>query len=65
MYVRKTVDEYDIETDYGYGWEVELCESTYRKAKERVKEYIKNAMGLVGIRITKHRVPKKKGTCDM
>ena len=64
MYMCKTVDEYDIETDYGYGWEVECCESTYREAKQRVKEYSENARGLVDIRIRKRRVPIKKGSGD-
>ena len=27
-YVRKTVDRWDIETNYGYGWEIEDCEYT-------------------------------------
>lgn len=30
-YVRKTVDRWDIETNYGYGWEVEDCEYTRAK----------------------------------
>ncbi len=61
MYERKTRDEYDIETNYGYGWEVECCEFTMKEAKQRKKEYIENARGLVDIRIKKRRVPIQKG----
>ena len=38
-YVRKTVDRWDIETNYGYGWEVEDCEYTRAEAVKRLKEY--------------------------
>lgn len=40
-YVRKTVDRWDIETNYGYGWEIEDC------------EYRENIFGLV--RLVKRR----------
>lgn len=56
-YVRKTRDEYEIHTNYGYGWECELCEDSLREAKQRVREYRDNARGLQGIFIKKHRVP--------
>lgn len=65
MYKRKTVDEYHIETDYGYGWEVECIEETMKEAKQRKREYIENARGLIDIRIRKRRVPIKKGSGDM
>ena len=57
-YVRKTYNEYDIETNYGYGWEVECTEATYKEAKQTAKEYRENATGLQGIRIVKRRVRK-------
>ena len=38
-YVRKTRDRYDIETNCGYGWEVESNYDTYREAKEDIGGY--------------------------
>lgn len=55
-YVRKTYDEYDIVTNYGYGWEVECSEPTMKEARQTKKEYIENASGLIGIKIVKRRV---------
>ncbi|MBQ2347266.1 MAG: hypothetical protein II388_02700 [Clostridia bacterium] len=60
MYKRKTYDEYEIETNYGYGWEVELTESTMKEAKQRKREYMENARGLIGIRIKHRRIPIAK-----
>lgn len=48
-YIRKTVDRWDIMTDYGYGWECECSEYTR-------KEYRENITGLV--RLEKHRERK-------
>lgn len=45
MYKRKTVDEYQIHGLYAYGWEEVTCESTYKTAKERLKEYRENEPG--------------------
>ena len=58
-YVRKTTDEYDIETNYGYGWEVECTEETIKEARQTVRAYLDNARDLCGIRIRKHRVRKE------
>ncbi len=58
-YVRKTYDEYDIVTNYGYGWEVECTEETMKEARQTKKEYIENARGLQGIKIVKRRVRKE------
>ena len=55
-YVRKTYDEYEIVTNYGYGWEVECTEETMKEARQRKKEYMENASGLQGIKIVKRRV---------
>ena len=60
MYVRKTVDRWDIETNYGYGWEVECCEYSYKEARQTVREYRENAYGLTGIRIVKRREKKEE-----
>lgn len=53
MYVRKTKDRYDIVTNYGYGWEVEVSEYTLAEAKRTAKEYRYNTNAM--IRIEKHR----------
>lgn len=55
-YERKTRDEYEIVTNYGYGWEVEVTEDTVEEARKRKREYLENARGLVGIYIRKRRV---------
>ena len=54
-YVRKTYDEYEIVTDYGYGWEVECTEPTLAEAKKTKREYIENARGLQRCKIVKRR----------
>ena len=57
-YIRKTKDEYQIWTNYGYGFDHELSEDTRLEAKKRVKEYIENAYQLIDIKIKKVRVKK-------
>ena len=52
-YVRKTVDRWDIETNYGYGWEVECSEYTWKDAKAQYRCYLANVSGLV--RLVKRR----------
>jgi hypothetical protein len=52
-YTRKTRDRYDIMTDYGYGWEAECSEYTWKEAKQTAREYRENTNALV--RIEKHR----------
>ncbi len=56
-YQRKTRDRWDIETNYGYGWEVENSEYTRTDAKRSLKEYRENlqAYGKCEVRMTKHR----------
>lgn len=53
MYKRKTVDRWDIVTNYGYGWECECSEYTYSEARQRLKEYMENIKG--DVRFEKHR----------
>lgn len=57
-YVRKTVDRWDIETNYGYGWEVEDCKYTRAEAMKRLKEYRENSCGRFAVRLKKHRERK-------
>lgn len=62
-YVRKTRDRWDIETNYGYGWEVENSEYTRADAKRSLREYRENlqAYGKCDVRMTKHREPIREG----
>lgn len=52
-YARKSIDRWDIMTNYGYGWECECSEYTYKEAQQRVKEYAENTNA--DIRLEKHR----------
>lgn len=52
-YTRKTVDRWDIMTNYGYGWECENSEYTREDAERSLKEYRDNIQGAV--RLEKHR----------
>ena len=52
-YQRKTRDRWDIMTNYGYGWECECSEYTWKEAKQTAKEYRENTHAAV--RIEKHR----------
>lgn len=52
-YQRKTRDRWDIMTNYGYGWECECSEYTWKEAKQTYREYRENIRGAV--RIEKHR----------
>lgn len=41
-YKRKTKDIYILLSNYGYGWEEELEEETYKEAREQLKTYREN-----------------------
>ena len=53
-YIRKTVDEYQIFTNYGYGWEVENTEDNYTDAKRSLKEYRENTKA--DVKLVKKRI---------
>lgn len=57
-YIRKTVDRWDIMSNYGYGWECECSESTFKEAKQTLKEYRENGDGCY--RLEKHREKKEE-----
>jgi len=44
MYQRKTIDEWQLHINYGYGngWEHEMSENTFQEARERIREYREN-----------------------
>ena len=52
-YERKTIDRWDIMTNYGYGWECENSEYTLSDAKRSLREYRENVQG--DVRLEKHR----------
>ena len=56
-YQRKTRDRGDIETNYGYGWEVENSEYNRVDAKRSLREYKENleAYGKCAVRMVKRR----------
>ena len=54
-YKRKTRDRWDIETNWGYGWEAECSEYTHKEAREQYKCYCENAYGRYSTRLRKHR----------
>lgn len=53
IYKRKTIDRWDIMTNYGYGWECENSEYTLKDAKRSLREYCENTKA--DVRLEKHR----------
>lgn len=56
-YERKTQDIYMLMTNYGYGWEEETCEETYKEIRQRALEYLANTNAQ--LKIIKRREPKE------
>lgn len=52
-YQRKTVDRWDVMTNYGYGWECENSEYTRKDARRSLPEYLANTSAAV--RLVKRR----------
>jgi hypothetical protein len=59
MYIRKTEDEYEIQGDYGQGWELATTEVNRPDAKDQIKIYRENEPG-IPFRIVHKRVPITK-----
>lgn len=59
-YKRKTVDEYEIQGWYQFGWEVVTTEETWSAAKAQVKCYRENEPG-TSFRIVCKRVKLEEG----
>lgn len=57
MYVRKTVDRWDLMSNYGDGWECECSDYAYTEAKQTLKEYRENGNGIY--KLEKHRERKE------
>lgn len=58
-YVRKTKDVWEIQVDYGYGWECETTEETSSEAKAQARCYRENVH--YPVRIVKKREPINGG----
>lgn len=58
MYIRKTVDEWCVYGNYGYGHGSEMvtCEETFKEAKQRLTEYRENEPG-VPFKLVCKRIP--------
>lgn len=59
-YIRKTVDEYELQGWYGYGWETLLSEDSKQEAYAQKRCYDENEPS-VPHRVKKVRVPKTGG----
>lgn len=57
-YERKTIDTWELQLNYGYGWEYTLTEYTKKEARERLKEYRENQPQYPA-RLVKKRVRKE------
>lgn len=57
-YIRKTIDEYDIEIKTSEGWEVVDCQPTRKNAQTSINTYRQEQPGYE-YRIVKHRVKKE------
>ena len=56
-YVRKTHDEWDLWTNYGYGWEIECSYDKHEDAMRDLKEYRLHMAHYGGsVRLKKRRV---------
>ena len=57
MYQRKTYDEWEVQGNYGFGYECVAIELTKKGALQQLKCYRENEMG-ISFRIVKKRVKK-------
>jgi hypothetical protein len=58
MYKRKTEDNWDVQGDYGYGFDRLTTECSLRDARQTRKEYVENDISLLAIRIIKYRTKR-------
>ena len=60
MYVRKTVDEWHTQGDYGCGWETVTIADTREEGLRDLRDYRENERGIPH-RLIKKRVRKERG----
>lgn len=58
-YERKTIDTWELQLNYGYGWEYTLTEFTRKEARARLKEDRENQPQYPA-RLVKKRVRKEE-----
>ena len=58
-YKRKTHDEWELQGNYGYGWDMLTTEETKQDAMKQLKCYRENER--IPLRIVKRRVPNEEG----
>lgn len=58
-YQRKTIDRWDIMSNYGYGWECENSEYTFIDAKRSIKEYRQNGSGAYKLKKCREYITNK------
>jgi hypothetical protein len=54
--IRTTADSWEVQGNYGHGWECVTAEDTYKEAKERLKEYRENEGGPFRLRLKRERI---------
>lgn len=62
VYIRKTHDEWQLLSNYGYGWQIELTELTNKEIRKRLKEYQDNTNGQFKIKKSKGKDINMKTT---
>jgi len=55
-YIRKTRDEFELQGDYGQGWECLTIEETYSAAREQRRCYQENEGGRYRIKVRRVRI---------
>lgn len=55
-YQRKTRDEFELQGNYGQGWECLTCEGSYPAIRQRLREYRENEGGAYRIKSRRVRI---------
>lgn len=58
MYIRKTIDVWVIESNFGNGWETETNELTKKAAMSQARIYRENSPYPIRVRKTRERIQK-------
>lgn len=57
MRTRKTRVIWDVQGDYGRGWETVTAEERFHEARERIREYRENEPGVAfRLKVTRERI---------
>jgi hypothetical protein len=55
-YVRKTRDEWEVQGDYGHGWECVTGAETYKEALQYLREYRDNEGGTYRLKAVRVKI---------